>query len=339
MNSIYSQVVNPNQEFSIVGGLRSHGERIRILILGAFGFIGTNILKFIDDYLSGQYEVVVFDRTNKHPKGVEINSISKVYTGDITSTLDIENIFRNEAEFDVVLHLVTTTVPAASNDYKYDIETNLISTIQLLEMCKKYKAHKIIYLSSGGAIYGDMADTHSENQVAKPISSYGITKLAVENYMYLYKRLFDLDYLIVRLSNPYGPYHYSTKQGVINIAIQKALRGEKLSIWGDGTGCKDYIYIEDFCRILFILINMNYKNEIVNIGSGAVYSLNDIVETIHKQLPSFGWEYTCCHQSDVVDFTLDISKLLSIIGDVRFVALAEGISKTLAWHKDNKFVL
>ena len=111
-------------------------------------------------------------------------------------------------------------------------------------------------------------------------------------------------------------YHYSTKQGVINIAIQKALRGEKLSIWGDGTGCKDYIYIEDFCRILFILINMNYKNEIVNIGSGSVYSLNDIVETIHKQLPSFGWEYTCCHQSDVVDFTLDISKLLSIIGDM-----------------------
>lgn len=150
MNSIYSQVVNPNQEFSIVGGLRSHGEHIRILILGAFGFIGTNILKFIDDYLSGQYEVVVFDRTNKHPKGVKINSISKVYTGDITSTLDIENIFMNEAEFDVVLHLVTTTVPAASNDYRYDIETNLISTIQLLEMCKKYKAHKIIYLSSGG---------------------------------------------------------------------------------------------------------------------------------------------------------------------------------------------
>ena len=186
MNSIYSQVVNPNQEFSIVGGLCSHGERIRILILGAFGFIGTNVLKFIDDYLSGQYEVVVFDRTNKHPKGVEINSISKVYTGDITSTLDIENIFRNEAEFDVVLHLVTTTVPAASNDYRYDIETNLISTIQLLEMCKKYKAHKIIYLSSGGAIYGDMANAHSENQVAKPISSYGITKLAVENYMYLY---------------------------------------------------------------------------------------------------------------------------------------------------------
>lgn len=134
--------------------LRSHGEHIRILILGAFGFIGTNILKFIDDYLSGQYEVVVFDRTNKHPKGVKINSISKVYTGDITSTLDIENIFRNEAEFDVVLHLVTTTVPAASNDYRYDIETNLISTIQLLEMCKKYKAHKNnLFIFWGGYLW------------------------------------------------------------------------------------------------------------------------------------------------------------------------------------------
>lgn len=83
-----------------------------------------------------------------------------------------------------------------------------------------------------------MADAHSENQVAKPISSYGITKLAVENYMYLYKRLFDLDYLIVRLSNPYGPYHYSTKQGVINIAIQKALRGENCLYGEMGQGVK-----------------------------------------------------------------------------------------------------
>lgn len=333
MKTIQSQIINNSSEISIADGLNNQGGCKRILILGAFGFIGTNILKYVDEYFAHQFEIVVFDRTKEHPKGVIFNSISKVYTGDITSAFDIENIFKNEASFDVVLHLVTTTVPSASDDYRYDIETNLISTIQLLEMCKKYKANKIIYLSSGGAVYGDMEYNHSEDQVTKPISSYGIIKLTIENYIYLYERLFDLDYLIIRLSNPYGPYHYSMKQGVINIAIKKALNDEKLSIWGDGKGRKDYIYIEDFCKILFELINKKSKNRIINIGSGIVCSLNDIVETIHSQLPSFEWEYTCHHQSDVVDFTLDISRLISEIGDVNFTTLSEGISKTVIWHK------
>ena len=328
MNSIYSQVVNPNQEFSIVGGLRSHGERIRILILGAFGFIGTNILKFIDDYLSGQYEVVVFDRTNKHPKGVKINSISKVYTGDITSTLDIENIFRNEAEFDVVLHLVTTTVPAASNDYRYDIETNLISTIQLLEMCKKYKAHKIIYLSSGGTVYG--FQTHmpiDEETLAIPINHYGNLKLCIENTFRTFNKQFNTNVIIARIANPYGPgQDYSKGVGFIDAALKRAIHNQTIEIWGDGTVIRDYIYIDDVCHMLASLIYYEGKESVFNISSNSGVSQNEIIKIIHKMVPDISVKYLPARSVDVPAIILNNTKILSVCKE-QCIEIEEGITK------------
>ena len=203
---------------------------------------------------------------------------------------------------------------------------------------KKHKVFNIVFISSGGAVYGDntvQGDGHSEEDVLFPKSAYGVSKLAIEKYLYLYYTLYGFKVLIARLSNPYGPYHYSQKQGVVNIALEKALKGEKLEIWGDGNGKKDYIYITDFCKILFSLIERGeYKYEVLNIGSGTLLSVNEIAAAIKKNIASsFEWEYKQVNNLDVKSFKLNLNKLLGVLGDFTFTNFEEGLVSTREWYR------
>ena len=215
----------------------------KILMLGGFGFISTNILKYIDENYAEEYEVIIFDRIMEHPKGVKFNCVKKVYAGDFSDETNLIQIF-NENEINIVMHFLSSTVPATSNNAQFDVESNLIATLKLLGIMDKFGVKDIVYMSSGGAIYGDyLMKVHNEEDAVYPKSSYGVVKLAIEKYLLSYSELYEFNSLILRLSNPYGPYHYNNKQGIINIAIRKALAGEKVQIWGSGDGIKDYIYI------------------------------------------------------------------------------------------------
>ena len=216
-----------------------------LLLLGGFGFIGTNTLSYIEEKLKGTYQVVVFDKYPRHRYGVKFDCVKHIYSGDFTDETCIENIF-SENNIDIVLHFISSTVPATSNNAKYDVESNLLPTLKLLNIMESHGVKDIVYISSGGAIYGDYLEkVHSENDAVYPKSSYGIVKLAIEKYMLSYSELNGFNTLILRLSNPYGRYHCNDKQGIINIAIRKALKNEKLLIWGAGNGIKDYIYVDD----------------------------------------------------------------------------------------------
>ena len=127
---------------------------MKILLLGGFGFIGTNILKHIDNYYPGQYSVVIFDRLPDHPFGMTFNCVDSVYTGDFADIIFVKSILKAH-RFDLIIHSLSTTVPASSNNERFDIESNLIPTVELLNMMVEYNQKKIIFISSGGAIYGD----------------------------------------------------------------------------------------------------------------------------------------------------------------------------------------
>ncbi len=241
---------------------------MKILLLGGFGFIGTNILKHIDNYYPGKYSVVIFDRLLVHPFGMTFNCVDSVYTGDFADIVFVKSILKAH-RFDLIIHSLSTTVPASSNNERFDIESNLIPTVELLNMMVEYNQKKIIYISSGGAIYGDSTATckHKESDEAFPRSSYGVVKLAAEKYLFQYSSLYQIQPLVLRLSNLYGPYHNSTRQGIINIALRAAADGSEFNVWGTGKACKDYLYINDFCNILFQLIDKKTVNKILNIGS------------------------------------------------------------------------
>lgn len=305
-----------------------------ILLLGGYGFLGTNILKYIDACLTDAYRVIVFDKFSAHPAGVSFHCVTKTYAGDFSDTVLVENLFKENA-IDLVVHAISTTVPSASFNARYDVESNLLPSISLLNAMVSNKVYDIVYLSSGGAIYGNDGDRpHKETDDVFPISSYGVVKLAIEKYLMQYAILYGLRPLILRLSNPYGPWHYSMKQGVCNVALASALKGLLFSVWGDGESMKDYIFVEDFMQILFRLLEMSVCNEVINVGSGETLSVNTILSLVQKNVPTFEWTNAEASRYDVSHFALDTSKLLALIGDYDFVPMEEGMRKTLEWAKN-----
>jgi UDP-glucose 4-epimerase len=244
---------------------------------------------------------------------------------------DIQQIFE-ENQIDQVFHFLNTTIPATSEDIRFDIESNLLATIGLLENMYSFNVQKIIFISSGGAIYGNTQGLyHSEGEDPFPISSYGIVKLAIEKYIHMFSKRSNITYLILRLSNPFGLFHYSTKQGLINAALRKMIQQETLAVWGDGTNKKDYIFVEDFVEILMKLIDINVANEIINIGSGNSYSINEILEKIKLFDSTFSWDYIDKKEFDNITFKLNLTKLKKLLPDYNFTPLDVGIKKTFDW--------
>ena len=309
-----------------------------ILLLGGFGFIGTNILKYVDNHkeLSDEFQFIVFDRIDHHPHGVTFNCIRKVYVGDFSDETYLDQLF-SENEISFVIHSLSSTIPATSANARFDVESNLISTLKLLDVMNKHDVKDIVYISSGGAIYGDVLQkVHNEEDAVYPKSSYGVVKLAIEKYLLSYSELYGFRTLILRLSNPFGKYHYNDRQGVINIAIRKSLKKEPLEIWGDGEGVKDYIYIEDFCAALFALIKDGIESTVYNVGGSLPLSVNDIVERISEIDPEFKAEHVKASALDVQSFELDITKLRQKIGKLPFRRFGDSLRETYEWQREEE---
>jgi len=308
----------------------------RILILGGFGFVGTNLIKFIDDYFSEAYSVVVFDKLPKHPYGETFRCVERVYAGDFSDIMVLKSIFK-ENKIDMVIHSIISTVPAYSYNARYDIESNLIPTIEFLNLMIENATLDIIFISSGGAVYGEseQKNKHKESDNLFPVSSYGVVKLAIEKYMMQYALLYNLRPLILRLSNPYGRFHYSEKQGICNVALRSALQGKKITVWGTGEATKDYIYINDFCDILFQLYRQSIHSVVLNVGSGSVLSLNEILNEIKALVPDFSWNYVEASKFDVSNFELNVDKLKNIIGNYSYTTFETGLSEIKDWQRNN----
>jgi len=234
---------------------------------------------------------------------------------------------------DLVFHLVSTTIPKTSNeDLVYDLETNVSATIRMLQESVKYSAQKIIFISSGGTVYGipevvPIPETHR----TEPICGYGIGKLAIEKYLALFKHHFGLNYLVFRLSNPYGQYQNpDSDQGVIKVFLSRVLSGKPLEIWGDGSVTRDYIYIDDAVDAMVSMLEYNGDKGVFNLGSGKGQSLNEIIGMIRNltDLP-VEVKYLPGRPIDVPSNVLDISRIKAETGWKPETSLPDGISKLL----------
>ena len=305
----------------------------KILILGGFGFIGTNLTEEL--LKRSNYEIFIFEAKNVIIQNPDLLSDVKVYYGDFHNEKEYEIIFK-ENKIDVVIHLISTTVPSISNEnIIYDIHSNLVNTIKLLNIMKQYQIKNIVFPSSGGTIYGISKEEHKEFDPTTPICSYGIMKLTTEKYLYLYNYLYGINYLILRLSNPFGKYHRNIQQGLINVVLEKILNGESIEIWGDGSVVRDYIYIKDIVRIMVDLIEKNVQNEIINIGYGRGYSINEILTIIREEIGDLSLKYVEERKVDVPYLILNIDKLRTFI-DINLIGIEEGIKKTYDWLKKRK---
>ncbi|UZE19659.1 NAD-dependent epimerase/dehydratase family protein [Pseudomonas sp. B21-054] len=299
----------------------------RCLVLGASGFIGTNLCLA----LKGRVKAVrAFSRHMNTIEGVE------VFQGDF---LNEEDLIRAVRDIDVVFHLVSTNTPASSNASPIlDAQQNIIQTLQLLEACRASNVRRVVFVSSGGTVYGDASVIPTpEGSLEQPISAYGISKLAIEKYLALYERLYGISTVSLRVSNPYGPYQYARKQqGVIGAFISKSLRGENIEIWGDGSIIRDYIYIDDVVGALIKAITYKGDLRVFNVGSGVGVSLVDIVAILSEVLgDNLHLTYKGARGVDVSKSILDCTLAKTELDWTPFVDIRSGILKTLAWFKNS----
>lgn len=301
---------------------------MNILILGGNGFLGSHLSNAL--VLSG-HTVKVFDRYESKPC-IEIKSGVEYLFGNFSQTDLIEQALTG---CDAVFHLISTTLPKTSNEKPiYDLESNLLDTVKFLEIATKQGIQKVIFASSGGTVYGiPLVTPIDENHPTDPICSYGISKLAIEKYLYLFEYLHNLSFCILRLANPYGEGQLPTRlQGAISVFADKALKEETIPIWGDGSVVRDYIYIDDVIDAFIKALLYNGTKRVFNIGSGTGHSINKILETIELICNSkVKREYLNSRSFDVPINILDINNAKNELLWKPRIPLLNGLTRTIAW--------
>jgi UDP-glucose 4-epimerase len=248
-------------------------------VFGGNGFLGSDLCTVL---LAQGYDVRVFERPL--PKGAIAPKGVEWYEGDFTNEHDVEEAIQG---CDVVFHLISTTLPKSSNENPiFDVQSNVSGTIRMLELAVKYNVKKVIFTSSGGTVYGiPQQQIIDETHPTDPICSYGITKLTIEKYLHLFHAMYGLDYVVMRISNPYGKgFRANATQGAVGVFIDRALSHKTIEIWGDGKVVRDYIHISDVSQALLAAIDYNGEERVMNISSGYGASLNDILDHIEVVL-------------------------------------------------------
>lgn len=308
----------------------------RIVILGADGFIGRHLVTKLAEDRSNT--VVAFDRFSAYQTGsdrpFENYANVEVVPGNFFNREDLAAVLH---EKDYVFHLVSTTNPATSNSDPFiDIDTNVRGSLEFLEICTENKVRKVIFLSSGGTVYGDISsDKIHEQTVPQPRSPYAIGKLTIEYYLRYFKFTHGLDYIVYRVANPYGPgQNIYGKQGVIPIFMNKYRKKEPIIIFGDGTMVRDYLYIEDLADMITETYAKDHAHDEYNAGSGRGVSVNELVRAI-EECTGFSVEKkfheappTYIHKS-----VLDTKRFSKEFNVVPRVDLREGIKKTWEFVK------
>lgn len=305
------------------------------LILGAAGFIGTNLALHLRENPENEVTLVDKDKSYFIPTLQEDHSL-QIMESAFDDMTNFDTLLQGQ---EIVYHLVSTTVPTTSNQHiSQELQANVIFSSNLFEACVRNRVKKVVFISSGGTVYGRKADCPLKEKTAtNPISSYGIQKITIEKLLYLYQYLYGLDYRIIRLANPYGPYQRPNGVlGAVTTFTYKALRHEKITVYGDGSVIRDYIYIDDAIRAMQKIVEGESKHRTFNLGCGEGTSIKKVLETIEQVLNvPLEIEYKEGRKVDVPENYLDISRYEKYYGALNPVSLAEGIRKTAEFMKQN----
>lgn len=296
---------------------------MRALVIGGNGFIGSHLAEGLR--VRG-HDVRVLDpgqaRADVDWTGIDYRRGAYTDAASIADALD---------DVDTVFHLASTTVPASSNrDPAYDVSSNLVGALGLLSAMQARGLRRIVFFSSGGTVYGDPEVLPvPESHPLKPISSYGIVKVAIEQYLSMYRHLGQLDPLVLRPSNPFGPRQSAAGgQGFVAAAIARLHEGAPLQIWGDGETVRDYIFIDDLVE-LAIRSAASGDCGIFNAGSGVGASLNDIRASIERAAGrKMSVEHLPARGFDVRRVVLDVSAARERFDWSPAIDLADGIART-----------
>lgn len=254
---------------------------MNILVTGGAGFIASHI---VDAYVKAGHSVTVIDNLSMGRKE-NVNPNAELVVADIRSDL-VKEIFAR-GSFDVLNHhAAQMDVRKSVDDPVYDASVNILGTLNLLEQARQTGVKKVIFASTGGAIYGEQdyfpAD---EEHPTRPVSPYGISKLAIEKYLFYYQTTFGLRHIIFRYANVYGPrQNPHGEAGVVAIFTKKILAGDQPVINGDGLQTRDYVFVKDVVKANLLALEME-SSDIFNVGTGIETNVNEIFHLIQSHTP------------------------------------------------------
>ncbi|NIA22840.1 MAG: NAD-dependent epimerase/dehydratase family protein [Proteobacteria bacterium] len=301
---------------------------MKAIVTGGAGFIGSNLTRFL---LEKGYDVTVIDNLSTGnegnlPEGIEFLNY------DITDSGIVNILAEQNADF--VFHLAAQIdVRKSLEDPIYDLTVNSVGTLNILNGLKKAGKGKIIFTSTGGAMYGECDEPADENRKENPESPYGISKLSSENYIRVYSKWFRIPYVIMRLSNVYGPFQ-STKgeAGVVAIFVDQILKKQKSKIYGFGKMERDYIYVKDVAKAAFYL-SLKADNETVNISTSKKTSNLELYKMLCDKIGrEYDYELEDIRKGEIMRSVMDNRKLLSKIENFKLSDIVDGLRMTVEWY-------
>lgn len=303
---------------------------MKVLITGGAGFVGSHL---VDECIAKGYEVIVVDHHKRKKKRFP-NALAKTYKMSITDPA-LRDVFLEEKP-DVVCHLAAQiSVTYSVDDPIADTQVNIIRSLPLLNYAVESECKKFVFASSGGAIYGDHPILPTPEVFdSMPISPYGVNKQALEHYLESYYKTHGLEYVALRFANIFGPRQLMHGQGegsVMAIFLAKLLRGESVTIFGDGSSTRDYVYVKDAVNSFVCAMNSDYVG-VVNVSTGketSVKELWEMLKEIHaKEHPM---EHAPARLGEIQRSTLDGSYAKEAIAWEPKISIEDGLRDTYAW--------
>lgn len=301
------------------------------LVLGGGGFIGSHV---VDALVDAGTRVRVFERPRIPPHRAFGPDAVEWFEGDFQNSERVREAVRG---MDAIVHLVSTTLPKGSNDDpEFDVQSNLIGTLRLLRFAVEAGVRRVLFISSGGTVYGvPVIVPIPEDHATEPRVSYGIGKLAVEKYLAVFEQVHGLNYVVLRVANPYGPrQRVDIAQGAVAAFVDAALADRAVDIWGDGSVVRDYVHVADVARAFVLALKYSGDQRIFNIGSGRGCSLAELLTIIERTVGHpVARRHSRARGIDVPSNVLDITRARRELTWHPAIALEDGIARTVAWAR------
>lgn len=303
---------------------------MKILVTGGAGFIGSHI---VDRFVQEGFEVVVADNLSTGSRA-NVNRAAKFYRADIRGRW-LERVFRRERPAVVCHHAAQMDVRRSVLEPIFDAETNIIGTLNVLQHALKYGARKVIFASSGGAVYGEpLGGPPSETHPVRPSSPYGISKSVGDEYLRYFYEAGGLEFVSLRYANVYGPRQNPLGEaGVVGIFARKMLMGEQPIINGNGRQSRDFIYVDDVVEANMGALHKN-AHGIYNVGTGKETSINELFGVLAGLInPSCREVHGPAKKGEQLSSSLDSAKIHRELDWEPKVPLKEGLAKTVEFYR------
>jgi len=303
---------------------------IKALVTGGAGFIGSHV---VDAYLAEGLEVVIVDDLSRG-KRENISPRARFYQVDIRDRMALESVFAQERPDFVSHQAAQMDVRRSVREPIFDAQCNILGSINVLDLAVRHRCRRVVYASSGGAVYGEpKVLPANEEMPLRPLAPYGISKHTVEHYLFNYRHLYDLTFVVLRYGNVYGPRQSSKGEaGVVAIFAEQIMTGVTPTIYGDGSKTRDYVEVSDVARANVQALNFG-DHQIFNIATGLPTADYQLFAHVREAfgVASLVPKYAPFRPSEVNHIHLDVSKAKSGLDWEPQVRIDDGIRRTVEW--------